>query len=204
MNKKIIAIIILTIIALIVLTMFSFGPLSGKRKSASINPVSQKPENTKQVPIENKTIEFSSYHNKDMKENYYTINLPHDWQIKSGQNPGSYEITFPEGKGMVELMDVQDNTTLELFILSQQEPALIKSLNNYTRKDYKKIIINGNDSYELTFNSLSNNQPVATLKTYIAGPDHAAVITLNIQSDKFTQLAPLDSSIVNSFNWENK
>jgi hypothetical protein len=204
MNKKIFVIIILTIIALFVLTMFSFGPLSGKRKSASINPVSQKPESAGQVPIENKTIEFSSYHNKDMKENYYTVNLPKDWQTKSGQNAGSYDFAFPEGNGAVELMDVPDNTTLELFILSQQEPSLKKSLNNYTRKDYKKIIVNSNDAYELTFNSINNGQSVSTIKTYIAGPDHATVITLNIQSDRVAQFTPVYTAIVNSFNWENK
>ena len=204
MNKKIIAIIIITIIALAVLTMFSFGPFSGKIKSAAINPLSEQPQSVEQMPVENQIVQFSSFHNKDMKENYYGINLPKDWQIKSGQNPGSYEITFPEGKGTVELMDVPDNSTLELFILSQQEPSFRKLLVNYTRKDYKKMTINNNEAYELTFDSADNGQSLRTIKTYIAGPDHAAVITLNIQPGKFTQLAPVYSSIVNSFNWENK
>lgn len=204
MNKKVIAISILTVLALVVLTMVSFGPLSGKMKSASINPTSEKPESIVQIPVENKAIEFSSYHNKDIKENYYTVNFPKDWQIKSGQNSGNYEIAFPEGKGMVELMDVPDNSTLELFILSQQEPLLKKSFVNCVRMDYKKITVNNNEAYELTFDSADNGQSVSTIKIFISGPDHAAVITLNVRSDELNQIAQLYSTVVNSFNWENK
>lgn len=204
MNKKVIFIIMLAIIALIVLTLFSFGPLTGKRKNVKINPVSQKPQNSEPVTINNQPVRFNTYSNKDVKENYYSVKLPQDWRVQSGQKSGSYNFTFPDGIGDVELMDVPDNTTLELFILSQQEPLLKKSLNNYVRKDYKKLKVNGNEAYELIFDNTDNRQFISTVKTYITGKDNAAVITLNVKQDKFIRLLPISSSILSNFKWENK
>lgn len=204
MNKKIVVIVLLTIVALVVLVLFSFGPLSGKRKSVAINPVSQKPQGTKQVPINNQPVQFSSYINKDIKENYYAFTVPRDWQVRSGQNAGSYVLTFPDGNGTIELLDVPDNSTLELFILSQREPLLKKSLADYARRDYKKLTVNNNEAYELTFNSTDHGQPLTTTKTYIAGLDNAAVITLNVKRDKFIRLSSLFTAAANSFTWKNK
>ncbi len=203
MNKKVIGIIILTLIALVLLTLFSFGPLAGIGKNAGINPASLKPQTTQPMPVNNKPIQFSGFHNKDIKENYYTLNLPQDWQVQSGQTAGSYSFTFFQGNGMVELMDVPDNTTLELFVLSQKEPELKKVLTNYVRKDYKKLKINNNEAYQLVFDSVNNGQPLTTVKIYIAGKDHAGVVTLNSKPDSLSALTPLFSTIINSFKWEN-
>jgi hypothetical protein len=183
MNKKVIIIIILAILALIVLTLSSFGPLANKRNSGAINPNSQKPQSQEQVPINNQPIQFNSYHNQDVKENYYAISLPHDWQIQSGQKAGSYSFIFPDGKGTVELLDVPDNTTLELYILSQQEPKLRKTISGYSKTNYKKLSVKKYEAYELSFTSLDNGQNISTIKTYIAGQDNAIVITMNIKQE---------------------
>ncbi|MCX5642423.1 MAG: hypothetical protein NTY10_04240 [Candidatus Omnitrophica bacterium] len=204
MNKKIVIFILFTIVALVVLALFSFGPLAGKRKSAAINPVSQKPQGAEPIPINNQPVQFNDYINKDIKENYYAFTVPRDWQVRSGQNAGSYVLTFPEGNGTIELLDVPDNSTLELFILSQREPLLKKSLGDYVRKDYKKLTVNNNEAYELTFNSTDHGQFLTTSKTYIAGLDNAAVITLNVKRDKFVLVSPVFIAAASSFAWKNK
>ena len=204
MNKKVISILLLAVLALIVLTLYSFGPLASQRKSASINPASINPQSTGQVSVNNQQVTFSSYHNKDVKENYYTFNLPQDWQVKSGQNPGSYSFDFPQGNGKVELQDVADNTTLELFVLSQAEPQLKKASANYQRIDYKKLSVNNNDAYQLLYQSTVSGEVYQTLKTYITGLDHAAVITLSIKQTAFNSSKSLFDDITNSFQWENK
>ena len=202
MNKKVILTAILTVVALVVLTLFSFGPLADKRASGKHNPESLQPQVTP-APISKQKIQYSSYHNKDMKENYYSVKIPQDWQVSAGKSPGSYALGFKQGNGRVVLMDVPDNSTLELFMLSQEEPRLKKVIPGYKRIDYKKTSIQGNEAYQLTFQSNTG-----TLKqiftTYIAGPDQAGVIVLITDQDKFTQLLPIFTAITNSFAWENK
>jgi hypothetical protein len=204
MNKTVIFIIIFAIVALVILTLSSFGPFANKRNSGAINPISQKPQGQEQVPINNQPVQFSSYHNRDVKENYYAISLPQSWQIRSGQKAGSYSFTFPTGKGTAELMDVPDNTTLELYILSQQEPKLKKALPGYSRTNYKKLAVKNYEAYELSFSSIDNGQDISTIKTYIAGQDNAIVITLIFKPEEAARLSPIAVSIVNGFSWENK
>ena len=201
MNKKVIFIIILAVIALVVLTLSSFGPLANKRNSGAVNPISQKPQSQEQIPINNQPVQFNCFHNRDVKENYYAISLPQGWQIQSGQKAGSYSFTFPDGKGTVELLDVPDNTTLELYILSQQEPKLKKALPGYSKTNYKKLSVKNYEAYELSFSSLDNGQNISTIKIYIAGQDNAIVMTLNIKQEESARLLPISNSIVNSFSW---
>ncbi len=197
MNKKIVGIFILTITALVILTLFSFGPLAGKRKSGSVNPASLKPQTTQQV---------ASYHNKDMKENYYAVNIPKDWQVQSLDDnlPGGYNLKSIQAKGIIDLIDVPDNTTLELFILSQEEPQIKKNLAGYKRITYKKLNINNREAYQLVYSDNLLGDPGQTARTYISGPDKAAVITLFSKQTDFTALEPLFMTILNSFQWENK
>jgi hypothetical protein len=147
---------------------------------------------------------FNAYHNKDLKENYYTIQIPQDWQVQAGKNQGSYAVSFTNGNGVFELMDVPDNSTLELFVLSQDEPKLRTSLAGYNRTDYKKISVNGNEAYELIYTSKINGETLQTDRIYISGQDHAELITLTAKQQDFQNLQPLFTSIVNSFQWENK
>jgi hypothetical protein len=200
MNKKIIIIFILTIIALAVLWLYSFGPLAGTRV-AKPNPASLK-STSQQTIVGNQNIAFNVYHNKDLTENFYTIKFPQSWQLQTGSPAGSYHFTFDKGSGSAELQDVADNTTLELFVLSQSEPNLKKTLTNYSRLDYKKISVNNNDAYQLNYQSTVNSITYKTIKTYIAGPDHATVITLSSDAQSFTSLQPIFDSILNSFQWE--
>jgi hypothetical protein len=200
MNKKIIIIFALTIIALVILWLYSFGPLASTRV-AKVNPVSLK-ATSQQTAINGQNTVFNVYHNKDLAENFYTIKFPQSWQLQTGSPAGSYRFVFDKGSGSAELQDVSDNTTLELFVLSQSEPNLKKTLINYLRLDYKKISVNNNDAYQLTYQNTINNTTYKTIKTYIAGLDHATVITLSSEAQSFANLQPVFDSILNSFQWE--
>jgi|SRR5579872_5839344 len=202
MNKKVILIFSATVVALILLILFSFGPLANVRKIAQINSVSTKPAATTPVQISNQTVSFSVYHNKDMAENYYGIQLPSDWTVRADQ-PGSYLLSYANGSAQVYLQDVADNTTLELFILSQDEPQIKKMETNYQRISYQKLSINNNQAYQLNYQSTLNGVTYQTVKTYIAGTDHAGVIMLRTVKNNFEQHSPIFTKIVNSFTWEN-
>lgn len=204
MNKKVIFILFLTIVVLVVLYLYSFGPLASKRTAKNFNAASLRSTQTQNLNAGNKNQTFNTYHNKDLKENYYTVKLPRDWKVRAGKNPGSYSASFSSGIGTIELMDVPDNSTLELFVLSQDEPKLRTSLTGYSRTDYKKILVNGNESYQLTYISKINSDTFQTIRTYIAGKDHAGLITLTSKQSDLQNTQPLFNLVINSFNWENK
>jgi hypothetical protein len=203
MNKKVFFVLLLTIIALVFVYLYSFGPLAKLRQSRSINPQSLVP--TKEITnANNQKATFNIYHNKDAKENYYSIKVPADWQIIKTNKPGSYNFSDLGGTISAELMDVPDNTTLELYVLSQEEPRLKRESSGYNRIDYQKIFINGNQAYELTYRSINQGQQNVTMRTYITGQDMAGVITANLLQDQFSKIQPLIESLINSFVWENK
>jgi hypothetical protein len=203
MNKKVIVVMVLTLVALVVLTLFSFGPLSNLRKSSSINPASLQPSTTNTITLIKENITLDLYTNQDVKENYYGIDLPKDWQVKAGGKAGSYSITFPQGSGSVQLQDVADNTTLELFVLSQAEPLLKKTVSGYIKKEYLKTTIGNNEAHEIVYDSNENGKAMRTIKTYIVGSDNAGMITFSADSSSFETLRPLFMQIINSFNWQN-
>lgn len=209
MNKKVIFILFLTVAALAVLYLYSFGPLAGVRTAGNFNPASLHPSSPSQSanPSASSTSTsepYAAYHNKDIKENYYAVELPQGWQVSAGKDPGSYAVVAPNANAQVGLQDVPDNSTLELYILSQDEPKLKTSLLAYSRVDYKKTSINGNDAYELIYTSKIGNDVVETVRTYISGQDHAGLIVLNSKQQDFQSLQPIFNSIIGSFNWENK
>jgi len=116
--------------------------------------------------------------------------------------PGEYSFTFSGGTAKVETMDVPDNSTLELYILSQDEPKLKSSLSGYKRVNYQKLSVNGSDAYQLTYTSTINGASYQTIRTYITGADKAGVITLTASTNQSASIAPVFNSIINSFHWE--
>lgn len=200
MNKKVITIAILTLSALIVLTLFSFGPLSNIRKKSGINPASLNPAQQPSAGVS----DTKAYNNVDVKENYYGISFPKDWQIGTGNAPGSYTINFSGGNGEIRLMDVPDNTTLELYVLSQEEPRIKKTSSAYQRVDYQKMTVSGNEAHELVYANGENQNKTKTITVYIAGQDHAGVVSLSAPFDAFANVLPSFEKIINSFNWQNK
>jgi hypothetical protein len=202
MNKKVIAVFIVTIAALAMLWAYAFGPLSGATIPKA-NPASLQPTAT-QTTVNNQSLAFNAYHNRDLAENFYTIKFPQTWQSQSSTQVGSYQFTFINGSGSSALQDVADNTTLELFVLSQDEPNFKKTISGYARINYQKISVNSSDAYQLIYHSTANGTDYETVKTYIVGIDHATVVTLTAKQSDFASMQPLFTSILNSFQWENK
>ena len=199
MSNKVIFILLVTLVALGGLTYYTFGP-GAKARAPAINPISLQP-----TPVSNTSAgavgAFNAYHNKDLAENFYTIQFPQSWHLGPNQ-PGGYAFTFTGGSAKVETMDVSDNTTLELFVLSQDEPKLKSNLPGYNRVGYQKIIINGNDAYQLTYTNTQGGTSTETIRTYVTGADKAGVITFTSDASQNVTLGPLFKSIVGSFHWE--
>jgi hypothetical protein len=203
MNKVVISIFAIAILALGGLTAYTFSPLSRKSIVPQVNPASLKPTQSATQVGSSTPVAASVYHNRDMTENYYTVSVPQSWQRVPNTPAGSYSFTYTDGTSTVELMDVPDNSTLELYVLSQDEPKLKQIVSGYQRIDYQKTSVNGNEAYQLTYTSTESGMPYKSVRTYITGPDHAGRITLTSRQSSFAQYASIFDSIVKSFNWEN-
>jgi len=198
MNKKVLTVIIVAVIALVALYLYSFGPLASRRHTVRLNPASLEPKIGHGVAHGTK-----EYHNKDSKENYYRIDFPQTWQVKAGTAAGSYHFSFNTGSGFVELVDVPDNSTLELFILSRDEPKLKKNILGYEKKNYKKVTINGYDAYSLNYVSIAEGNKYENTRIYISGQDMAGVVTITIPEKESTSFAEAINAVITSFKWEN-
>ena len=202
MNKKVIAIVVLAIIALVFDYLYAFGPLKQARVNRSVNPQSAKPVK-EAIKLNNQPVSLNTYHNKDAAENFYSIKTPADWQLGKVSGPGSYDFTASIIVARVETMDVPDNTTLELYVLSQEEPRIKKEASGYVRTDYQKISINGSQAYQLTYETIDNGVANTTIKTYITGQDKAGVVTVSVPKEQFISQLPALNQFINSFVWEN-
>ncbi len=205
-NKKVLAVIFLTIIALLGLGIYSFGPYAKVKKTAvTQNVKSFTPVSSKSTVVNNQSITFSTYQNKDTASDFYSISFPTIWQVNKGRKGGDYLLQFAKGDGQVILLEVADNTTLELLVLSQEEPQLKKTIPAYKRIDYKKVSIQGNDAFQLSYTSnAADGSTNQTIKTYITGSDLSSVITLTTLQSNFSSMEPLFTSVINSFQWNNQ
>ncbi|MDE1925067.1 MAG: hypothetical protein KGH79_02720 [Patescibacteria group bacterium] len=202
MNKVVISIFALAIIALGGLTAYTFSPLSKKSIVPQVNPASLTPTQGSAQVGSSTPVALNVYHNRDMAENYYTISVPKAWQLQPNPPAGGYGFTFQSGSASIGLMDVPDNSTLELYILSQDEPSLKKTIPGYTRTQYQKLSVNGLEAYQLTYTSTENGTQHQSVRTYIAGADHAGLLTLTSDASMASQMQPTFNAVVNSFNWE--
>jgi hypothetical protein len=222
-NAKVITVFVLTLIALAILSLVSFGPWSKNRHAAQMNPASltptatqtavppsttaqtatrqtatAQPTATQAAAIDAAPVALRSYSNRDVRENRYSLSIPESWQLTAGTTPGSYALHFDGGSGMVELRDVPDNTTLELFILSQEEPKLRRSTPGYERTGYRQLTIHGASAYELRY----RGQALEVVRTYITGADNAAMLTFTTSGAPSDAALASFAAVCQSFRWE--
>jgi hypothetical protein len=204
-NVKVIVILSLTLAAIVILALYTFGPLSHFRTNRRANPESLKPAGSETVKVNGGEMTLRQYHNRDMTENYYSVKIPEEFTVgPDGSSPGRYIVDSPLAKGTIRLMDVPDNTSLELYVLGQEEPGLSKSVPGYRKLGFEPITVNGVDAYELSYGGTDKGTGYRTVRVYIAGPDQAAVITLTSKEGDFGMEAPVFSQIINSYRWENR
>jgi hypothetical protein len=137
MNKKIIVIFILTIIALAILWLYSFGPLAGTRVAKS-NPASLK-ATSQQTVINGQNTALNVYHNRDLAENFYTIKFPQSWQLQTGSPAGSYHFVFDTSSLIILLAlaipalfssTFKNNSLISIFSMINPLDNVFSSLDN--------------------------------------------------------------------------
>jgi hypothetical protein len=200
MNAKVIIVFVLTLIAIGVLSLFSFGPLSSTRKKSHQNPASLKSTTIVQTNTNIALGPLKKYVNSDVKENHYSLSIPATWQVTASDTPGSYVMHFSGGSASAVLQDVPDNTTLELFVLSQDEPKLKQSVPSYARTNYQQLTIHGAAAYQLWY----RGEGLVAFRTYITGADQAALLSFTSPSAPSADIQAAFTSVIQSFQWETK
>jgi hypothetical protein len=198
LNRKVLVTAVLAVIAIAIAWLYSLGPLAGQKRAAKPNPRSLKPS---AVPTAGSALQ--EYHNRDSKENYFGVTVPQAWQVASGAAPGSYKFAFDSVNASVELMDVPDNTTLELFVLSREEPRLKKATPGYERRSYAKTTVGGNEAHDLKYAGTDNAVRYLNGRVYVAGQDMSGVISVNAPESESLALDQALKTITTGFKWEN-
>lgn len=144
------------------------------------------------------------YENRDTPQNYFSVHLPSNAAVVHGDKPSSLVVTFKDGTHLsVELADILDTTTTQLYILTQHEPRIKSAL-----KEYSKISIgqqNQTDSnvttWHLEYAWKNGTQSMKSIDYYIEGQDHTALLSFSAPSITFDSNNSTITAIQQNFRW---
>ncbi len=214
MDKSNILVILIGSIIIILFTFYSFGSfLSSSSLSPKIGtkvePTTNSSDLQTGVDSSNKTnntpLQMILYKNLEKPENYYLMKFPSYANVIHGNKSGSYIANLSRGNISVDLTDIPDTSSPELFFLSSIKPGLESSMKNFHQVGLNQSTINGNRAWDITYDWKNTSKEMESIKTLIEGTDEAAVITYselkpqdtNNPTINFSELSP----ILKSFQW---
>jgi len=201
MSKKHILIIAAGVGIIVVFSLYTFGSQSTVRKSGT----KESPVNSVvQVSNGGPSTTVSTYVNRENPGNFYSIQFPSKAAVEHGNASGSYTARLPQGVFSVQLDDIPDNSDVPLVVLTQIQPALKSSLQDFNRVAYNQFIVNGHRAWDLTYTWKNATARMESIKAIVEGSDNAASITFSgprqefgTQNTNFTVIKP----VIESFHW---
>lgn len=210
MSKSRILLASIGVTALVAFTFYTFWSFSPSPKAGTkVEPVANtiyanSNSSLKQNFSSANTVPMNIFDNRDMPENYYSIQFPANAEVLHGNKQGSLITRLQQGTISAELMDVPDNSNLQQYILTQVEPSLKSSMQGYNRINFSQLTVAGNNAFTLTYTWMNSTSEMESTKTFVEGPDHAVVLTSSWPRNEFKQNNPMTNSIVDSFQWQRK
>jgi hypothetical protein len=228
MDKFKVVVIIVGSLTLITFSLYNFGyyfspsiPQSGakiepiSKSELATDAINESPSSTqpqKQIQTSNtaadsnssSSIKMANYENREKLENFYSIQFPNSIRVLHGNDPGDYVAKSSQGTFSVELIDIPDDSNVELFILTNIKPTLESSLDNFKQTNFTPFSINGHRAWELAYTWNNNTTPMTSIKTIVEGADEANAITY---SGEYEQLidqnlnSTLIQPVLRSFHW---
>jgi len=144
---------------------------------------------------------MNAFENHDSPGNYYSIQFPSEANVVHGGKPGSFIARLSQSTISVELVDIPDNSNVQLHILTQDEPSLKSSLQDYNRISLNQIKIGDVASWNLVYMWKNGTATMESVKTFVVGADNAALITFSGPSQEFGQNNSTINSVMESFRW---
>jgi hypothetical protein len=204
MDKFRVIVIALGTIIIVTFSLYNFGYYitpSVPQSGAEVRPVSTSASITDSRPVEltgNLTqvpravngskntlsdlppaanIELATYENRDKPENFYSIQFPTNMNVIHGNKPGSIVAESPNGAFSVDLVDIPDDSNVELYLLTNVKPSIESLLQNFTQIKFSSTSIGNNRAWELAYTWENATTATGSLKTFVEGKDEAAAIT---------------------------
>ena len=202
-------------IIIILFSFYSFGELlsytSTPKAGTQVLPINNSSYNQNVDLTENtntKSIQFVTYKNLQTVENYYSLKLPNYVKVLQGNKPGSYISNLPNGILTIRLMNIPDDSNPALFFPTHVKPDIDSDLKGYHKISLKQLTINGNRAWDLTYIWKNSTTDMESTKTWIEGPDDAAIITYSGPKPNFIDNSIINSTLINpilnSFQWIEK
>jgi hypothetical protein len=183
MNKLHTLIIAASIVIIIAFSLYTFGPQSpGSKSGTKENPVNSVAQVSNSGPSASTV---STYVNRENPGNFYSIQFPPKAVVEHGNASGSYTAILPQGVFSVRLVDIPDNSDVPLVLLTQIQPALKFSLQDFNRVGYNQFIVGGHRAWELTYTWKNATIRMESIKAIVEGSDNAAAITFSGPRQEF-------------------
>jgi hypothetical protein len=145
---------------------------------------------------------LSLFENRDKRENYYSIEFPAPATVVHGDKAGSYVAKIKDGVvASSRLQDIPDDTNVQLYILTHDEPQLRLALKDYGQLSFNQLTVGQHRAWNLVYTWKNGTSDIESSRTYVEGPDEAMVIEFNAPAQVFTKNEPLMTAVRDSFNW---
>jgi len=149
--------------------------------------------------IGNKSLNI--FENRDKRENYYSIGFPAEATVVHGDKAGSYLANIKDGVFASRLQDIPDDTNVQLYILTHDEPQLRLSLKDYAQVSFKQLAAGQNRAWNLVYTWKNGTSDMESARTYIEGPDEAMLIAFTAPTQVFANSEPVMTAVRESFRW---
>jgi hypothetical protein len=202
MNKSRILIIVAGVVIIVAFSLYTFGSNSTEPKAGTkANPVNSVAQVGSGGPASSTA---STFVNRENPGNFYSIQFPTKASVEHGNGSGSYIAKLPQGVFSVQLVDIPDTSDVQLILLTQIQPALKSSLQDFNRVGYNQYTVGGHRVWDLTYTWKNATVGMESIKSIVEGSDHAAAITFSGARQMFgdrntnsTVIRP----VVESFHW---
>ncbi|WP_157928178.1 hypothetical protein [Candidatus Nitrosotalea okcheonensis] len=207
MSKSQFLLALIGVAALVAFTFYTFWSSSLPKAGTKVEPAASTiyvNNNSSVKQNSANSVAMNIFDNKDMPENYYTIQFPTNFKVVHGDKQGKLIARLQQGTVSAELMDVPDNSNLQQYVITQIEPSLTSSLQGYSRINFGHLTVTGNNALDITYTWKNSTSEMESTKTFVEGQDHTMVITSSWPRNEFKQNNPLTNSIIDSFQWLRK
>jgi hypothetical protein len=142
------------------------------------------------------------FENRDKRENYYSIEFPAEATVVHGDKAGSYVAKIKDDYVFASrLQDIPDDTNVQLYILTHDEPQLRLSLKDYAQVSFQQLTVGQHRAWNLVYTWKNGTSDMESARTYIEGPDEAMVIEFTAPTQAFAKSESLMTSVRESFRW---
>ena len=178
--------------------------LQSEQNNSKQNSSKQNSSSTNTISNSHPDMKMATFENREKPENFFSIQFPINMRAIHGNGPGSLVAISPQGDFSVDLVDIPDDSNVELYLLTKIKSSLESSLHNFNQTKFSPTSIGGHRAWELVYTWKNATTPMGSIKAFVEGQDEAIAITY---SGTYQQLidkninSTLIQPVLQSFRW---